>query len=145
MNNKISEFASKLHYNPSEVLEHPFLEAFLQCASIDYKSKEDHIYIKNNLGLESTMNADCSYSAKGLKGFSLSSYGWGTAFINWMSNEEKQIFLDMVHNKIIEPWRITLYKQYDMYNYNESGWIRYDKNIRKWVHTECPLKNIAEK
>ena len=54
-------------------LPEPFRTAFERGNSIDYKSvghPNDHTYVRK-LGYVPEMHSDCSYSAKGLKGFSL--------------------------------------------------------------------------
>ena len=52
--------------------------------SIDYHCKgTDHKYVEEH-GYTVEMNSDSTFSAPGLKGFSLSSYGdWGTFFSDW--------------------------------------------------------------
>lgn len=128
-------------------LESPFKEAFENGDSIDYKlvkwaKKTDHTFVKE-LGYESHMNSDCSYSAAGLPGLSLSSYGdWGTIFVSWADDNVKKIFLDMCNEGIISPWRVRTYvregKDVTTYDYDERGWTKYDKQLEKWVSTESP-------
>lgn len=122
-------------------LPEPFRTAFERGDSIDYKSighPNDHTYVRQ-LGYEPEMHSDCSYSAKGLKGISLSSYGdWGTAYANWMDDTSKGIFLDMCNKEIIKLWRITVYKDGESYKYEDgNGWITYIKEIG-WKPCECP-------
>ena len=111
-------------------LPEPFRTAFERGDSIDYKSighPNDHTYVRQ-LGYEPEMGSDCSYSAKGLKGISLSSYGdWGTAYVGWMDDTSKNIFLEMYDKGIITPWRITTYKSNGCsYEYNnKDGWRKY--------------------
>lgn len=128
-------------------LESPFKEAFENGDSIDYKlvegaKKTDHTFVKE-LGYESHMNSDCSYSAAGLPGLSLSSYGdWGTIFVDWADDNVKKIFLDMCNGGIITPWRVRTYiregKDVTTYDYDERGWTKHDNKLGKWVSTKSP-------
>lgn len=130
-------------------LESPFKEAFENGDSIDYKlvpgaKKTDHTFIKE-LGYESKMHSDCSYSAPGLPGLSLSSYGdWGTIFVSWTDDNVKKIFLDMCNEGIITPWRVRKYvregKNTVPYDYDERGWTKHSEELGKWVETESPYK-----
>lgn len=122
-------------------LPEPFKTAFDRGDSIDYRTvgnPDDHAYVKN-LGYVPEMHSDCSFSAEGLKGISLSSYGnWGTVFVRRMDETSKEIFLDMYDNEIIKLWRITVYKDGESYKYeNGNGWITYIKEIG-WKPCECP-------
>ncbi len=124
-------------------LSYPFSKAFEVGASIDYKSTKDHQYVKER-GYEPEMGSDCSYSAKGLKGFSLSSYGdWGTFYTDWAGENEKEMFLDMVSKGIITLWRIRIYvkdgKETICHDYDddEKRWICY--NGEAWVECEDPF------
>lgn len=133
--------------NMNYTLPSPFKEAFECGDSIDYKlvngaKKTDHTFVKE-LGYESYMNSDCSYSAKGLPGLSLSSYGdWGTIFVSWADDNVKKIFLDMCNEGIITPWRVRKYvregKDVTTYDYDERGWTKHDNKLGKWVSTESP-------
>ena len=137
--------------NSYEILESPFREAFIFGASIDYKlnpdsKTSDHAYVKK-FGYESEMMPDCSYHAKGLKGFSLSSYGdWGTYFVDWGDENTHKMFLDMVEKKIIIPWRVRKYLRLEnetiTYDYDERGWRCY--NGEKWVPAENPFDLIIK-
>ena len=130
-------------------LPYPFNIAFEGGHSIDYRCKggKDHAYVKER-GFESHMNSDCSYTAKGLNGFSLSSYGdWGTFHADWAGDKEKEMFLDMVDKGIIELWRIRAYihvdgelnpRTYD-YDNTDDTWITYNKEQEKWVKTKDPF------
>lgn len=128
-------------------LESPFKEAFENGDSIDYKlvkgaKKTDHDVVKE-MGYKIQMNSDCSFTASGLPGFSLSSYGdWGTFFVDWATDVEKKLFLDMCNEGIITPWRVRTYiregKDVTTYDYDERGWTKYDKQLEKWVSTESP-------
>ena len=130
-------------------LESPFKEAFESGDSIDYKlvpgaKKTDHTFIKE-LGYESKMHSDCSYSAPGLPGLSLSSYGdWGTIFVDWADDNVKKIFLDMCNEGIITPWRVRKYvregKNTVPYDFDERGWMKHSEELGKWVETESPYK-----
>jgi len=130
-------------------LESPFKEAFESGDSIDYKlvpgaKKTDHTFVKE-LGYESKMHSDCSYSAPGLPGLSLSSYGdWGTIFVDWTDDNVKKIFLDMCNEGIITPWRVRKYvregKNTVPYDYDERGWTKHSEELGKWVETESPYK-----
>ena len=89
------------------------------------------------------MNPDCTYSAPGLPGLSLSSYGdWGTIFVDWANDNVKKIFLDMCNEGIIVPWRVRKYvregKDVTTYDFDERGWMKHDKQLKKWVETESP-------
>ena len=73
-------------------LKSPFKEAFENGDSIDYKlvpgaKKNDHTIVKE-MGYETKMHSDCSYSAKGLPGLSLSSYGDWDGVVYPMIKEE---------------------------------------------------------
>ena len=59
----------------SEIKE-PFLTVFRLDGTVDYKDKgaKANEFVKK-LGYEPKMNPDCSMSADGLKGISLTSYG----------------------------------------------------------------------
>ena len=124
-------------------LTYPFSKAFEVGASIDYKSTKDHQYVKER-GYEPEMHSDCSYSAKGLKGFSLSSYGdWGTFYTDWAGEKEKEMFLDMVSKGVIKPWRIRIYVKdgkgticHD-YDDDKKRWVHY--NGEAWVECEDPF------
>ena len=128
-------------------LPSPFKEAFECGDSIDYKlvkgaKKTDHIFVKE-LGYESHINYDCTYSAAGLPGLSLSSYGdWGTIFVSWTDDNVKKIFLDMCNEGIIAPWRVRTYiregKDVTTYDYDERGWTKHDNKLGNWVSTESP-------
>lgn len=130
-------------------LKSPFKEAFENGDSIDYKlvpgaKKTDHNVVKE-MGYKIQMNSDCSFTASGLPGFSLSSYGdWGTFFVDWGTDVEKKLFLDMCDEGIIAPWRVRTYiregKDVTTYDYDERGWIKHDNKLGKWVSTESPYK-----
>lgn len=130
-------------------LKSPFKEAFESGDSIDYKlvpgaKKTDHDVVKE-MGYKIQMNSDCSFTAPGLPGFSLSSYGdWGTFFVDWATDVEKKLFLDMCNEGIITPWRVRTYiregKDVTTYDYDERGWMKHDKQFGKWVETESPYK-----
>lgn len=110
--------------------------------SIDYKSRGgDHRYVEER-GYKSHMNSDCSYSADGLKGFSLTSYGdWGTFFVNWADEEAYGYFVDMYQKGIINLWRARVYVDGQGYDYEiDHGWTTYDKELGAWVNCQNPLK-----
>ena len=89
------------------------------------------------------MNSDCSYSAPGLKGFSLSSYGdWGTFFSNWADEESFGYFIDMYEQGIIKLWRARVYINGQTHDYEVgAGWQTYDKELGAWVNCPNPLEN----
>ena len=124
-------------------LPYPFNIAFDRGDSIDYHlsgwpKESDHDYVKD-LGYETEMLSDCSYHAKGLNGFSLSSYGdWGTFHTNWASEKEKEMFLDMFEKGIIKLWRIRAYVNGVTTDYDGNDWSHYDKEIRRWVSCKDP-------
>lgn len=130
-------------------LKSPFKEAFESGDSIDYKlvpgaKKTDHDVVKE-MGYKIQMNSDCSFTASGLPGFSLSSYGdWGTFFVDWGTDAEKKLFLDMCNEGIIAPWRVRKYvregKNTVPYDYDERGWTKHSEELGKWVSTESPYK-----
>ena len=69
-------------------LESPFKEAFERGDSIDYKlvpgAKTNDHRIVEEMGYTIRVHSDCTYSAAGLPGISLSSYGdWGTIYVDW--------------------------------------------------------------
>jgi hypothetical protein len=130
-----------------ELLKEPFRTAYQRGDSIDYQidtsSKvTDHSYVKK-YGYASKMNDDCSYSAKGLKGFSLSSYGnWGTVYPEDFDEIGKEIFFNMIEENIIKLWRIRAYINGDSFNYVDGGdWTTYDKGKGSgWINCSCPYK-----
>ena len=125
-------------------LPYPFNIAFKKGHTIDYIcAGGDHEYVKK-LGYVPEMRSDCTYSARGLKAFSLSSYGnWGSFYADWADEKEKKIFLDMFDKGIIKPWRITAYIKnglVNQYSYEEGhGWKTYDKGEKKWVECADPF------
>lgn len=131
------------------LLEEPFRTAFDSGDSIDYKlvpGKSDHAYVKEH-GYTPEMHSDCSYSAKGLRGISLASYGeWGTAFIGDLDDTSRKLFLDMVELGIIKPWRIRAYRKGRCYDYNSDkfGWVMYSDEAEKWVAVESPYTDNYE-
>ncbi len=126
-------------------LKSPFKEAFENGDSIDYElapgaKKNDHTIVKE-MGYETKMHSDCSYSAKGLPGLSLSSYGdWGTIYVDDANDVVKKLFLDMCAENIIRPWRVRTYVDGNCYDYdnNDKTWITYDEEQEKWVKTDSP-------
>ena len=116
----------------------------MECGgSIDYRCKGgDHKYVEKH-GYTSQMNSDCSYSAPGLKGFSLSSYGdWGTFFSNWADEESFGYFIDMYEQGIIKLWRARVYINGQTHDYEVgAGWQTYDKELGAWVNCPNPLEN----
>lgn len=125
-----------------ELLKEPFKTAFLSGSSIDYKvvpnTIGDHKYVEK-YGYYSEMHSDCSYSAPGLHGFSLSSYGsWGTVYTSDLDAEGKDIFFGMLKEGIIKLWRIRAYVNGDTFDYMDGkGWKTYDKEIG-WHECQCP-------
>ena len=106
--------------------------------SIDYQCKGgDHKYVEER-GYVSQMNSDCTYSAPGLRGFSLSSYGdWGTFFPSWADDESYGYFIDMYEKGIIKLWRARVYIDCKSYDYEVGvGWNTYNKDLGIW--TDCP-------
>ncbi len=133
-------------------LPYPFDYAFEHECSIDYKCQggKDHAFVRG-FGYESKMNSDCSYSAPGLAGFSLSSYGdWGT-FFGWADGNSRKIFLDMYERGIIKLWRIRAYLndekgEVQTYDYEEGyGWRTVNKETYKWSQCEDPFKKLINK
>lgn len=141
--------------NMTNTLSYPYNIAFERGHSIDYKvgswSKEsDHSYVEK-FGYKSEMMPDCTYYAKGLPGFSLSSYGdWGTFYSKDATDQGKEMFLDMVEKDIIRLWRIRAYiREPDLkfegltnvvsYDYDGQHWTKYDK-MQGWIKAEDPFK-----
>ena len=120
-------------------LPFPFNTAFDRGDSIDYRcAGADHDYVRK-LGYEPEMNGDCSYSAPELKGFSLSSYGdWGTFYPSWADEKERDMFLDMFEQNIIQLWRIRAYVEHVTHDYADGEWKKYDKELKTWVNCPCP-------
>lgn len=121
-------------------LPYPFSEAFKHNGSIDYKlvpgAKTNDHRIVEELGHEITQHYDCTYSASGLPGLSLSSYGdWGTIYGD-ACDEAKKLFLKMCEDNIITPWRIRVYKNGICYDY-DGEWIKYDKDAG-WIKCKSP-------
>ena len=135
-------------------LPYPFNVAFERGDTIDYNvgrwsDTNDHEYVEK-LGYHSEMCSDCSYYAKGLDGFSLSSYGdWGSFHTSSSGKKEKGMFQDMFEKDIIRLWRIRAYIKEDgetnTYDYStDIGWRTYDKGEGKWVDCEDPYKRIED-
>ena len=135
-------------------LPYPYNEAFERGNSIDYKvggwsEEDDHKYVRK-LGYEAEMLSDCSYHAKGLSGFSLSSYGdWGTFYPDWAKEKEKEMFLDMFGKDIIRLWRITAYLKVNgevqTFSYeNGRGWRTNDPEYGWIDYTGDPYKKFPE-
>lgn len=132
-----------------ELLKEPFRTAYQNGDSIDYKTNPnskigDHKYVEK-YGYYSEMHSDCSYSAPGLHGFSLSSYGdWGTVYTRELDDEGKEIFFNMIEENIIKPWRIRAYVKGDCFDYEEGkGWKTYNKESG-WYECECPYKKMND-
>lgn len=126
-----------------ELLKEPFRTAYQNGDSIDYKTNPnskigDHKYAEK-YGYYSEMHSDCSYSAPGLHGFSLSSYGdWGTVYTRDLDDEGKEIFFNMIEENIIKPWRIRAYAKGDCFDYEEGkGWKTYNKESG-WYDCKSP-------
>ena len=126
-----------------ELLKEPFRTAYQNGDSIDYKTNPnskigDHKYAEK-YGYYSEMHSDCSYSAPGLHGFSLSSYGdWGTVYTRDLDDEGKEIFFNMIEENIIKPWRIRAYVKGDCFDYEEGkGWKTYNKESG-WYDCKSP-------
>lgn len=109
--------------------------------SIDYTTKNaaDHAYVRER-GFKPEMHGDCSYSAKGLPGLSLSSYGdWGSIYddacdLAW------EYFTDMYEKNLITLWRARLYIKGRCFDYVENyGWETYVKEIG-WSRCQNPLE-----
>ena len=126
-----------------ELLKEPFRTAYQNGDSIDYQTNPnskigDHSYVEK-YGYYSEMHSDCSYSAPGLHGFSLSSYGnWGTVYTRDLDDEGKEIFFNMIEENIIKPWRIRTYVNGDTFDYEDGkGWQTYDK-VLGWYKCKSP-------
>ena len=133
-------------------LPYPFNVAFDRGDTIDYKvggwsDMNDHEYVEK-LGYHPEMVSDCSYFARGLSGFSLSSYGdWGSFHTSSSGKKEKAMFLDMFEKNITHLWRIRAYikenEEVHAYDYStEKGWCTYDKSKERWVCCEDPYKRM---
>ena len=129
-----------------ELLKEPFRTAYQNGNSIDYQTNpnskiSDHEYVEK-YGYTPEMHSDCSYSAPGLHGFSLSSYGnWGTVFTRDLDDEGKEIFFNMIEENIIRPWRIRAYVKGDCFDYVDGdGWKTYDDELG-WINCPSPYDN----
>jgi hypothetical protein len=130
-------------------LPEPFNSAFKNGHSIDYKTnpnsqKDDHTVVKE-FGYIPQMGGDCSYYAKGLGAFSLSSYGdWGTFFTDLADDFQKKLFLSMCKDKVIFPCRIDAHVKENgdatHYTYDSRGWRKYDEEIHSWLFCKSPYK-----
>jgi hypothetical protein len=135
-------------------LPYPYSEALKRDNSIDYRvggwsEESDHDYVRK-LGYTPEMGGDCSYSAKGLNGFNLSSYGdWGTFFPSWANEESWKIFFGMYEKGIIKLWSITAYikvnGEVQAFSYeNGAGWRTNDPEYGWIDYTGDPYKNFPE-
>lgn len=135
-------------------LPYPYSEALERGNSIDYKvgnwsEESDHDYVIK-LGYTPEMGSDCCYSANGLNGFNLSSYGdWGTFFPSWADEESRKIFFDMYEKGIIKLWRITAYLNVNgsvwSFSYeNGTGWRTYDPEHGWTDYVGDPYKKFPE-
>lgn len=132
-----------------ELLKEPFRTAYQNGDSIDYQTNPyskigDHSYVEK-YGYHSEMHSDCSYSAPGLRGFSLSSYGnWGTVYTSDLNDEGKEIFFNMIEENIIKPWRIRTYTDKGSFDYVDGdGWTTYDKE-KGWISCPSPYVDNSE-
>ena len=129
-------------------LPYPFNAAFEHGDSIDYRVgawsiENDHSYVRK-LGYVSEMASDCSYYAKGLKGFRLSSYGdWGTFYADDAGEKEKEMFLDMFEKGIIHLWRIRAYRQGKMFDYADGKWKTCTSSAG-WIECQEPYNDLTK-
>lgn len=122
-------------------LPKPWNQVIEYGGSIDYHCKGgDHKYVEER-GYTTQMNSDCSYSAPGLRGFNLSSYGdWGTFFTSWADEESLGYFIDMYEKGIIKLWRARVYLDGNGYDFEiGDGWKTYDKELGCWINCPNPL------
>lgn len=132
-------------------LPYPFNVALDNGHTIYYKCAlgDDHEYVRR-LGHTPHLNEDCAYSADGLYGISLSSYGNSGAFYpNFADETSLKIFLEMIDNGIVKPNGIGAYiKEEDSnsrnrvvhaYRYDDGeGWQIFQND--EWVDCEDPFK-----
>lgn len=121
----------------SDKIKEPFLTVLNLGQSVNYKcSGLDHEYVKK-LGYVPELHSDCSYSAKGLYGINLSSYGnWGTVYPSSMDENSKKIFIDMLEDSIIELCSCMIYLNRVPYDYDGENWKTY--NGTDWVTCDTP-------
>ena len=135
-------------------LPYPYSEAVKRGNSIDYRvggwsEESDHDYVIK-LGYTPEMRSDCTYSARGLDGFSLSSYGdWGTYYPSGTSKKSEKIFFDMYEKGIIKLWRITAYIKVNgsmqAFSYeNGSGWRTNDPEYGWIDYVGDPYRKFPE-
>lgn len=129
-------------------LPYPFNKAIEHGDSIDYRVgawsiENDHSYVRK-LGYVSEMASDCSYYAKGLKGFRLSNYGdWGTFYADDAGEKEKEMFLDMFEKDIIHLLRIRAYRQGQVFDYDGSKWMTHSS--QGWIECGDPYNMVKPK
>ena len=116
--------------------------------SIDFKVKDgaDHLWLKRH-GYSMNMGGDCSYyeydKEGNLKsGLNASSYGdWGEYHCTFDKNDECYgILMQMFEEDIIELWRIRVYIDHQVYDYDSETdvWMTYTDE-EKWHPCVCPL------
>lgn len=90
-------------------------ELLMEYSTIDFESKNgaDHEYVRT-IGYEPEMKSDCSFTAVGLEGMNLSSYGdSGTLYGDWANEETKKVFEDMYFNGIITLYKGRKYEKHE--------------------------------
>ena len=132
-------------------LNYPFNIALDHGHTIYYKCAlgDDHEYVRR-LGYAPHLNEDCAYSAEGLYGISLSSYGNSGAFYpNFADEIGLKIFMEMISNGIVRPNGIMAYirdedstssnRVVHAYRYNDGeGWQIFQNE--EWVDCGDPFK-----
>lgn len=124
-----------------EFIPEPYFSILKNGGNVDYNDKTHRVndYVEK-LGYNTHMNSDCSYTADGLHGMTLVSYGdWGTIYASWADENAYTIFTDLIKLGIINLWRGGLYVDSNHYVYQNGEWSTYSKEFKSWIPAEQPF------